>query len=72
MNINYTSSPAPKPRTKVRRLSREMKIIPADKNKGYELDLKTAKCLVAHGRYRGWIMVQLSNPSGTVTVWRIG
>ncbi len=68
--VNTHEVVAPKPRNPQRRLSAELREISPSSTEAILLDPKTARCLVAHGRYKGWTMVQKQTQSG-VLVWRL-
>lgn len=67
--MNPISIEAPAPVGKLRRLTPELKAVPANSNLAYELGPKTALCFVAYGRSKGWKTTRKAHGRNFL-VWR--
>lgn len=67
--MEILTSPAPPARTRVRRLTAEMKAL--QPGQSFITDSATARCAISHFRYLGLPAVQQKHKDGTVQVWRV-
>lgn len=65
---NPSRPPCPPPRNRQSRLREEMRTMePGD---SFLLSWEEARCLLAHGHYVGWVMVQRKEGAAGIRVWR--